>query len=108
MREVQRVLKPGGLARLQLNGLPLGLDDQYTTWSGAPFSQSGILAFAPQSDLQVLVLEGVITQYMWTTWRKQPKGWQTTQDARTFAELPSRIRRIANANISDPLAPSRG
>jgi ubiquinone/menaquinone biosynthesis C-methylase UbiE len=106
--EVQRVLKPGGLARLQLNGLPRGLDDQYTTWSGARFSESEILEFAQLRDLQVLALEGASTQYMWTTWRKQPKGWQAAQSERTFADVPSRIRRITNANSSEPLAPSRG
>jgi len=108
MREVQRVLKPAGFARLQLNGLPRSLDDQYTTWSGARFSGSEILEFAQMRDLQVLALEGASTQYMWTTWRKHPEGWQAKQDERTFTEFPSRIRRITNANSSEPLAPSRG
>ena len=108
MREVQRVLKPGGLARLQLNGLPRSLDDHYTTWSGARFSASEVLEFAQQRDLQVLALEGASTQYMWTTWCKRPSGWESSQSQRTFAELPARIRRITNANSSEPLAPSRG
>jgi ubiquinone/menaquinone biosynthesis C-methylase UbiE len=108
MREVQRVLKPGGLARLQLNGLPRGVDDQYTTWSGARFSASEVLEFARMRDLQVLALEGESTQYMWTTWRKHPAGWQSTQSEREFPQFPSRIRRITNANSSEPLAPSRG
>jgi len=108
MREVQRVLKPGGLARLQLNGLPRSSDDQYGTWSGSRFSASEILEFAQMRDLQVLALEGESTQYMWTTWRKHPAGWNAAQMDRTFAEYPSRIRRITNAGSSEPLAPSRG
>jgi ubiquinone/menaquinone biosynthesis C-methylase UbiE len=108
MREVQRVLKPGGLARLQLNGLPRSLDDQYTTWSGARFGATEILEFAQQRDLQVLALEGASTQYMWTTWRKHTAGWSVAQDQRAFAELHTRIRRITNSDSSEPLAPSRG
>lgn len=108
MREVQRVLKPDGFARLQLNGLPRSMDDQYTTWSGARFSGTEILEFAQQHDLQVLALEGASTQYMWTTWRKHAPGWSAEQDGRTFAEFPVRIRRITNSDSSEPLAPSRG
>lgn len=108
LREVQRVLKPGGFARLQLNGLPRSLNDQYTTWSGARFSANEILEFAQERELQVLALEGASTQYMWTTWCKRPAGWAHEQSERSFVEMPSRIRRITNANSSEPLAPSRG
>ncbi|MEO8097648.1 MAG: class I SAM-dependent methyltransferase [Acidobacteriota bacterium] len=106
--EIQRVLKPGGLARLQLNGLPRGHDDSYTTWSGARFAPIELLEFAQMRDIQVLALEGASTQYMWTTWRKQAPGWFSQQFDRTFAEFPSRIRRITNAGSSEPVAPSRG
>ncbi len=36
LREIHRVLKTGGLARLQFNGLPRG-DGQFDTWAGARF-----------------------------------------------------------------------
>jgi len=108
LNEVQRVLKPGGLARLQLNGLPLIGDDQYTTWSGARFTSHELLEFTELRNIQMLALEGAGTQYMWTTWRKQPAGWQARMNAREFAEMPSRIRRITNATSSEPVAPSRG
>jgi hypothetical protein len=45
---------------------------------------------------------------MWTTWRKHTAGWNAEQLRRTFPVFPSRIRRITNANSSEPLAPSRG
>ena len=108
LNEVQRVLKPGGIARLQLNGLPLIGDDQYTTWSGARFSSAEILEFTQSRNLQVLALEGAGTQYMWTTWVKRPADWAARMAGQTFDQLPSRIRRITNATSSEPVAPSRG
>jgi hypothetical protein len=101
-------LKPGGLARLQLNGLPLISDDQYTTWSGARFSSQELLEFTASRDIQVLAMEGAGTQYMWTTWRKQPAGWHAQRSGLTFDPMPCRIRRITNATSSEPVAPSRG
>jgi ubiquinone/menaquinone biosynthesis C-methylase UbiE len=108
LREVQRVLVPGGYARLQINGLPRLMEDQYTTWAGARFSSTEILEFAQANELQVLSLEGAGTQYMWTTWRKQAPGWSATQLDRTFPEPPCFIRRITNASSTEPVAPSRG
>lgn len=108
LREVQRVLKPGGLARLQFNGLPGSHDDNYSTWEGARFSREEILDFALLHNLQVLALDGADTQYMWTTWRKKPRGWQVVQQERTFLEPPARIRRITNAKGSEPFAPISG
>jgi ubiquinone/menaquinone biosynthesis C-methylase UbiE len=108
LREVRRVLKVGGLARLQINGLPRESDDAYTTWSGARFSSREVMELAENQDMQVLALEGAGTQYMWTTWRKHEDGWNETQARREFAEYPSRIRRITNASSSEPVAPSRG
>jgi ubiquinone/menaquinone biosynthesis C-methylase UbiE len=107
LREIRRVLKPDGLARLQFNGLPRGGESSYDTWAGARFSSGEILEFTELNDLQVLALEGVSTQYMWTTWRKQAQGWHASQqDREVTAEV--KIRRITNANSSEPVAPSRG
>ncbi|MBZ5605444.1 MAG: methyltransferase domain-containing protein [Acidobacteriia bacterium] len=106
LRETHRVLKNGGLARLQFNGLPR-LNEQFDTWSGARISSGEVLEFAREHDFQVLALEGVATQYMWTTWRKQPRGWfASLEDRQIQAEV--KIRRITNANSSEPVAPSRG
>jgi ubiquinone/menaquinone biosynthesis C-methylase UbiE len=109
LREIQRVLKPGGLARLQFNGLPRtdDIDASYTTWAGARFTALELLEFTQSADFQVLALEGVATQYMWTTWRKQPHGWQIAQEDRK-PDSTVFIRRITNANSSEPVAPCRG
>src|SRR5712691_11132287 len=56
-REIRRVLKPGGYARLQINGLARGADTKFDTWSGARFSSSEILEFTQQNDFQVLAVE---------------------------------------------------
>jgi ubiquinone/menaquinone biosynthesis C-methylase UbiE len=109
LREIRRVLKGGGLARLQFNGLPRGgYEDAYDTWSGARFSSAEILQFTESRDFQVLALEGAATQYLWTTWKKQPEGWCAAQRERTFAPDTAQIRRITNASSSEPLAPCRG
>ncbi len=110
LRETHRVLKTGGLARLQFNGLPRG-NEEFDTWAGARFSSSEVLEFAARYDFQVLALEGVATQYLWTSWRKQPRGWMEAQGQHESSETPSedvRIRRITNADSSEPVAPCRG
>ena len=107
MREIRRVLKTGGFARLQFNGLP-ARETSHDTWSGARTTTAEILEFTQMQDIQLLALEGAGTQYFWTTWRKQPHGWQAQQDQRQFAAGTSRIRRVTNAQSSEPGAPSRG
>jgi ubiquinone/menaquinone biosynthesis C-methylase UbiE len=107
LREIRRVLKPGGLVRLQFNGLPRSSDGDYDTWAGARFSSTDIMEFTQFHDFQILALEGVSTQYMWTTWRKHPQGWQAAQQDRV-PDATVRIRRITNAGSSEPVAPCRG
>ena len=109
LRETHRVLKPGGIARLQFNGLPM-ISERFDTWAGARVSSTEVLEFARMRDFQVLALEGVATQYMWTTWRKHEPGWFASLENREIeAEVQDKvkIRRITNANSSEPVAPSR-
>lgn len=69
LREVSRVLTPGGIAHLQLNGLAKSAQT-YTTWSGFRVSAEEVREFTKEHGLELLALDGVGTQYMWTTWRR--------------------------------------
>ena len=103
LREIHRVLRPGGLARLQFNG-SAGL-------SGTGFSSHELLEFAESHDFQVLALDGVSTHSMWTTWRKQPAGWSAGLEQQIAAlgdTLPVKIHKITNAYSFEPVAPCRG
>jgi SAM-dependent methyltransferase len=100
LREIRRVLRPGGLARLEFGGV-----------SGALFTSQDLLEFALVHDFQVLALEGVFTRSMWTTWRKHPAGWArnlATENEACGGTLPVAIRRITNASSFEPVAPCRG
>lgn len=92
LRETARVLKPGGVARLHINGLP-PTTKACTTWEGVRLSAGEIRALAKDLELRLLSLTGVETQYMWTTWQKPPA---------------TVIRSISNAFSSEQAVPSDG
>ncbi len=106
LRETQRVLKPGGLARLQLNGLP-PTARTYDTWAGVRIQAAEIVEFTRAHDLQLVALEGALTQYMWTSWIKRPEGWRRGLEQGRDAGQ-ARIRRVTNTHSSETAAPSRG
>lgn len=92
LRETVRVLKPGGVARLHINGLPKTAK-AYTTWAGVRISAEEVRAFTKEHRLRLLSLTGIDTQYMWTTWQKPAL---------------CRIRSISNAFSSEQAVPSSG
>jgi len=92
LRETVRVLKPGGVARLHINGLPKTAR-AYTTWAGVRIGAEEIHAFAREHGVKLLSLTGIETQYMWTTWQK-PES--------------TVIRAICNAFSSEQAVPSSG
>lgn len=104
LAEARRVLRDGGLMRCQINGLP-ETAARYDTWSGVRISQGELEEFCRAHDFQMLALEGVSTQYMWVTLRKRETGWYARA---TKPEELVTIRRITNAETSEPLAPARG
>jgi SAM-dependent methyltransferase len=100
LAEAVRVLKPGGLLRCQLNGLP-ETAPVYDTWSGVRIRAGEIREFARAARVRLLALEGVWTQYMWITLMKPP--------ARPSRERGAcRLRRLTNAHSSEPVVPCRG
>ncbi len=100
MHEIRRVLRPGGIFRGQFNGLETR--DAPTTWSGVSFSGDEIHAYTRENGLQLLALDGVRTQYMWTTWCKPGSP------IRTAPAVPTRIFRITHAYTREPAVPNRG
>lgn len=106
MMETRRVLRPAGIARLQINGLP-ETAPRYDTWSGVRIPSDDVARFAREHDFQLLALEGTDTQYMWTTWRKMSAGWSARLPETAEAGSAS-LRRITNAFSSEPVAPTRG
>lgn len=102
LRESRRVLRPGGLLRVQINGLDQEAK-QYDTWSGVRISAAEILEFARENDMQLLALEGARTQYMWVTMRKRGAGWSQGSPSGV-----TRVRRLTNAHNSEPVAPATG
>jgi SAM-dependent methyltransferase len=106
LRETHRVLKPGGLVRCQINGLPASAAE-YDTWQGVRISGAQIREFALANDFQLLALEGAGTQYMWVTLAKRPTGWHASL-VRRRTPSPAAIRRLTNAFGTEPLATSRG
>ncbi len=100
LREAWRVLKPGGILRCQLNGLPPHAQ-KYDTWSGVRITPEEIRAFTREQGFRLLALEQIWTQYMWITCRKPPEG--------AAPELPAAaIRNISNALTGEAVAPSAG
>jgi SAM-dependent methyltransferase len=100
LREAWRVLKPGGILRCQLNGLPPHAQ-QYDTWSGVRITPEEIRAFTQEQGFQLLALEQIWTQYMWITCRKAPA-------ADTAGRPPAAIRNISNALTGEAVAPASG
>ncbi len=92
LRETVRVLKPGGIARLQINGLPKA-EKAYTTWEGVRVAAEEIHRFTREHNIRLLSLTGVDTQYMWTSWQKP---------------LTVRIRAMSNAFSSEQAVPASG
>ncbi|HYL73874.1 MAG TPA: methyltransferase domain-containing protein [Bryobacteraceae bacterium] len=99
MREAKRVLKSGGIFKGQFNGLPhAAIPD---TWSGVVLSAADIRAFTRENNFQLLSLEGVDTQYMWTAWRKKSFPQPTTHTPQPA------IRRVTHAYSFEPVSPNR-
>ena len=77
LRESRRVLKTGGVLCCQLRGappLPSEIQRETATWTGCFFTADEILAFSRENTFWLVLLEGLETQYLWTSWNKPASG----------------------------------
>jgi SAM-dependent methyltransferase len=107
LEESRRVLKTGGVARMQFNGLAEGAG-KHDTWSGVRFAPHEITEFARTHDLQLLALEGAGTRYMWATLLKRSAGWHDSLGTTAGEADQVVIRRVTNADGSAPVLPAHG
>ena len=107
LTETRRILRSGGVARMQFNSLE-ETSGKVDTWTGVRFKAAEIAAFACQHDLQLLALEGAGTQYMWGTFVKRPPGWFDSLEKSPDGRSSLVIRRITSAESSSPTIPARG
>jgi SAM-dependent methyltransferase len=106
LTEARRVLKPGGILWCQINGLPEQAA-RYTTWEGVRISAGEVAQFALVRDLQLLRLEGIDTQYMWVTCRKQVTGWCDWLEQMAWSST-ARVRNVCNAHTGERPTPASG
>jgi SAM-dependent methyltransferase len=69
-REVNRVLKPGSLFKLQVNGAFWEGREAPNTWEGVSFTEADALKLCQESGFSFEASHGAGTQYFWLWFRK--------------------------------------
>ena len=65
VREVGRLLRPGGLFKFQVQGDPSPPPTPEDTWLGVPFSDTDAVEMAEACGFEPRYRIGVETQYFW-------------------------------------------
>ena len=72
VREVHRVLRPGGLFKFQVQGDTSVESTPEDTWLGVPFSEQDVREMAERCGFEARYLHGAGTQYFWL-WFFKPR-----------------------------------
>jgi ubiquinone/menaquinone biosynthesis C-methylase UbiE len=91
VREVSRLLKPGGTFKFQVQGHPQAISTEDDTWVGVPFSQDEAFAMAERNGFDFLGSKGAGTQYYWL-WYRKPTRWQSWKRAMSDGKWFERLR----------------
>jgi cyclopropane fatty-acyl-phospholipid synthase-like methyltransferase len=65
VREVHRLLRPGGLFKFQVQGSPLAEADPEHSWVGVPFSERDAREMAKRTGFEMRYHHGAGDQYYW-------------------------------------------
>ncbi len=74
VREVHRLLKPGGLFKFQVQGSPHVQLHPEDTWVGSPFNEEEARQLAASCGFEMRYQSGAGEQYYWLWFFKQPSG----------------------------------
>src|SRR5205085_8197678 len=101
VREVHRLLRPGGLFKFQVQGDVMRFEtsseetSRADTWLGVPFSDSAAVAMAEACGFEPRHRHGAGTQYFWLWFFRRP-GWRDLFSAGGLAHvLGCSLRRLA-------------
>lgn len=70
-REVNRVLRPGGLFKFQVQGGSVPPESDADTWMGVPFSDADAVRMAEECGFELRYRYGTGTQYFWLWYFKR-------------------------------------
>lgn len=91
VREVSRVLKPGGVFKFQVQGSPKAMSTEEDTWVGVPFTESEATEMAERNGFELQRSTGAGSQYFWL-WYWKPDRWQAWHRAVTDPNWFERLR----------------
>ncbi|MBI1746252.1 MAG: class I SAM-dependent methyltransferase [Acidobacteria bacterium] len=74
VREVYRLLRPGGLFKFQVQGYTALTREQDDTWLGVPFSEKDAEEMAERCGFELRYRQGVGEQYFWLWYFKREVG----------------------------------
>ena len=100
-QEAERVLKPGGILRFQVDGRTwdIARRDQAGTWSGVVFSEKEIVDALDRCNLEILEIFGQETQYFWVTARRRLQPGEVATPYIEFIAFPRPPRPYNSSSV---------